>query len=199
MRRWFYTLGGLATSGVKLPNVTCDIHTVSELSPGVGCGCNLHEPGGPVCGVDPAFVLHTQESIVRFAAVTMASLWGCPLTWHKKLRHCWPLAENFFADYRCVLQNECRLAKRKRALQECNSCRGIINRKLIETMRRETALWSFPDRPTHIGSIDFPMPEKTHTASCREAASLQLFAVSRFASNSEGGTWPKAECSRFWL
>ena len=197
MRRWFYTLGGLATSGVKLPNVTCDIHTVSELSPGVGCGCNLHEPGGPVCGVDPAFVLHTQESIVRFAAVTMASLSGCPLTWHKKLRHCWPLAENLLPTAGAC----CRMKAGWQSGSElCRSATrgGITNRKLIETMRRETALWSFPDRPTHIGSIDFPMPEKTHTASCREAASLQLFAVSRFASNSEGGTWPKAECSRFW-
>jgi hypothetical protein len=54
-------------------------------------------------------------------------------------------------------------------------------------MRRGTAPWSFPDGSTHIGSKDFLMPEKTHTASCREAASLQLFAVNRLASNSEGG------------
>jgi len=41
------------------------------------------------------------------------------------------------------LQNEWRLAKRKRALQECNSPR-ITNRKLIETMSRGTAVSSFP-------------------------------------------------------
>jgi hypothetical protein len=34
------------------------------------------------------------------------------------------LAENLFADDGSVLQNECRLAKRKRALQECNSPRN---------------------------------------------------------------------------
>jgi hypothetical protein len=39
------------------------------------------------------------------------------------------------------------------------------------------------------------MPEKTHKESCREAASLPLGI--RLASNSEGGKYPKAECSRF--
>src|SRR5206468_2815768 len=45
---------------------------------------------------------------------------GCPLRWHKKLRHYSQLAENFYADSGPVLQNECRLAKQRRALQECN-------------------------------------------------------------------------------
>jgi hypothetical protein len=54
------------------------------------------------------------------------------------------------------------------------------------------------DRWHHIGSKDFPMPEKTHKESCREAAPLQLGRM-RFASNSEGGKYPKAECSRFSL
>src|SRR3954462_13404830 len=47
-------------------------------------------------------------------------LCGCPLRWHKKLRHYSQLAENFYADSGPVLQNECRLAKQRRALQECN-------------------------------------------------------------------------------
>ena len=53
-------------------------------------------------------------------------------------------------------------------------------------MSRGAAVSPFPDRSSHIGSKDFPMPEKTHTESCREAASLQLFASSRLASNSGG-------------
>src|SRR4051812_38959403 len=44
---------------------------------------------------------------------------GCPLRWHKKLRHYSQLAESFYADSGPVLQNECRLAKQRRALQEC--------------------------------------------------------------------------------
>jgi hypothetical protein len=46
-------------------------------------------------------------------------------------------------------------------------------------MSRGAAISPFPDQSNHIGSKDFPMPEKTHTGSCREAASLQLFARSR--------------------
>src|SRR4051794_22796774 len=44
---------------------------------------------------------------------------GCPLRWHRRLRHYSQLAENFYADSGPVLQNECRLAKQRRALQEC--------------------------------------------------------------------------------
>src|SRR5947209_341853 len=58
--------------------------------------------------------------------------------------------------------------------ERCRSAtrQGIANRKLIEMMSRGAADLSFPDRSHHIGSKDFPMPEKTHTESCREAASL---------------------------
>ena len=54
-------------------------------------------------------------------------------------------------------------------------------------MSRGAAVSPFPDRSNHIGSKDFPMPEKTHRESCREAASLRLFVITRLASNSEGG------------
>ena len=42
-----------------------------------------------------------------------------------------------------------------------------------------------PALPFDIGSIDFPMPSKTHAISCRAAAS-KFFAAS-WASNSTGG------------
>jgi len=54
-------------------------------------------------------------------------------------------------------------------------------------MSRGAAVSPFPDRSNHIGSKDFPMPEKTHTESCREAASLPLFVLDKLVSNSEGG------------
>src|SRR3954447_7343937 len=49
--------------------------------------------------------------------------------------------------------------------ERCRSAthRGITNRKLIETMSRGAAISPFPDQSNHIGSKDFPMPEKTHT------------------------------------
>jgi hypothetical protein len=53
-------------------------------------------------------------------------------------------------------------------------------------MSRGAAVSPSPDRSNHIGSKDFPMPEKTHMESCREAASV-VFVIVRFASNSIGG------------
>src|SRR5438270_8047711 len=47
-------------------------------------------------------------------------------------------------------------------------------------MRPGAAFAPFPDQSTHIGSIDFPMPEKTHSVSCRVAASLLLCGEVRF-------------------
>ena len=54
-------------------------------------------------------------------------------------------------------------------------------------MSRGAAVSPFPDQSNHIGSKDFPMPEKTYTKSCREAVSVRLFVTVRLASNSEGG------------
>ncbi len=73
--------------------------------------------------------------------------------------------------------------------ERCRSAtrRGIANWKLIETMSGGAAARPFPNQSNHIGLKDFPMPEKTHTESCREAASVQFLVTSRFASNSVGG------------
>ena len=59
--------------------------------------------------------------------------------------------------------------------------------ELIETMSRGAAVPLLSGRSHHIGSKDFPMPEKTHRESWREAASLPLLVTTRLDSNSVGG------------
>jgi hypothetical protein len=91
------------------------------------------------------------------------------------------------------MDNQPRLAKRKRALLESNPP-GIANWKLIETMRRGRQFTLPPSqRFSSIGSIDFLMPQKTHACGSLDLSNDRSF------SNSAGERYPKAECKRFRL
>ena len=68
---------------------------------------------------------------------------------------------------------------------------GIADRKLIETMSRERRLTSsLPQIKPFIGSIDFPMPKKTHASAALKLGCNRACSV----SNSTGGRYPSAEC-----
>jgi hypothetical protein len=68
---------------------------------------------------------------------------------------------------------------------------GIANWELIETMSRGATVRPPLPQPL-IGSIDSPMPKKTHVC-----ATVNFACNSRFCSNSTGGRYPSAECKRF--
>jgi len=70
---------------------------------------------------------------------------------------------------------------------------GIVNWKLIDTMSRERqSLLSLPLQQPLIGSIDFPMPKKTHAC-----VALNFLSSRTRCSNSIGERYPNAECKRF--